>query len=402
MFAAALSEHPDAAHAVGDVAGQVLEALSGPESAGRPGPPDLAVIFVTAPHAEELAEAAKLVRAVLKPRALIGCAAESVLGGRREVEHAPAVALWAGRTGPVVPFHLSTTPTPDGDTITGWPDIDADDANALLLLADPFSFPVEDFLRRFDDDRPGLAVVGGLASAGRAPGGNRLVIDDQVFTDGAVAVFLGPAVAVSTVVSQGCRPLGNPFIVTRSEANIVGELAGLPALQRLQEVAAAATEEDRALLSQGVHLGQVIDESRVDFGRGDFLVRNVIGADYDNGALAVGDVVEVGSTVQFQVRDAGSADEDLRNLLAEGHADSALLFTCNGRGTRLFGTADHDAKVVAESVGSTAVAGMFCAGEVGPIGGHNFLHGFTASVALISGTGAPEELPKEMASEEKR
>ena len=139
------------------------------------------------------------------------------------------------------------------------------------------------------------------------------------------------------------------------------------------------------MATRGLHIGRVINEQRLDFGPGDFLIRNVLGADRAAGALAVAGTVELGETVQFQVRDADSADEDLRALLAEAPAaHGALVFTCNGRGTHLFPEPDHDAMVVSESLNGAPVAGMFCAGELGPIGGHNFMHGFTASVVLLS------------------
>lgn len=378
-FAAAMSQHPDPVEATGEVVGQVLEAL-----AAGGGPPDLALLFVTPPHVEAMAAAAATVAAAVVPGTLLGVTAVSVVGGPHEVERGPAVSLWAGHTGAVTPFHLSVVDTPDGPTFTGWPDVIPEDASALLLMADPFSFPVDALLDRLRQDQPGLAVVGGQASAARGPGGNRLVLDGQVFTDGAIGAFLGPGVEVSTVVSQGCRPVGSPFVVTRAEDNVVYELAGRPALERLQEVAATLSDDDRRLMSELVQLGRVIDEAKMDFGRGDFLVRTVVGADPEVGALAVGDVVEVGSTTQFQVRDAASADDDLRQLVAGQSADAALLFTCNGRGSHLFGTPDHDAGVVSDSLDGIPMAGMFCAGEIGPIGGRNFVHGFTAAVVLFS------------------
>src|SRR5438874_1664241 len=221
-YAAGLSEHPITAAAVGEVAGQVLEGLG----AGRP--PDLAVLFVTAPHAGALEDAARAVRTVLRPGALVGCAAETVVGGDREVEEQAAVSLWAGHTGSVAPFHLRLETTPDGDTLVGWPDPVPATPSALLLLADPFSFPADAFLSRAGDDFPHLPVVGGMASAARGPGGNRLVLDDRVVDHGAVGAFLGPDVGVATVVSQGCRPVGDPYAVTKAERNIVYELAGRP------------------------------------------------------------------------------------------------------------------------------------------------------------------------------
>lgn len=392
-----MSQHPDAATATGEVVGQVMEALA---STGRA--PDLALLFVTPPHVEALADAAATVAAALEPVTLLGVTAVSVVGGRHEIERGPAVSLWAGHTGPLAPFHLSVVSTPDGPTFTGWPEVIPDDSPALLLLADPFSFPVDALLERLDQDRPGLAVVGGLASAARAPGGNRLVFNDQVVTEGAVGAFLGAGVEIATIVSQGCRPVGTPLVVTKAEGNVVYELAGRPALERLQEVAATLSDDDRRLMSELVQLGRVIDETKLDFDRGDFLVRTVVGADPEVGALAVGDVVDVGSTTQFQVRDAHSADEDLRHLVAERRADGALLFTCNGRGRNLFGTPDHDAGIVSDNLGGAPLAGMFCAGEIGPIGGHSFLHGFTASVVLFSVPGSERPPERERRLDEDR
>jgi small ligand-binding sensory domain FIST len=378
-FAAAMSQHPDFAVATGDVVGRVLEALGDPEN-----PPDLAMLFVTPVHAAVLKEIVTTVNATLRPASMLGCAAVSVVGGEKEVERGPAISLWAGRTGPVTPFHLDVAQSPDGLTFTGWPEAIPDDASALLLLPDPFSFPTDDLLRRMAEDRPGLPVVGGMASIARRPGENRLVIDDRVVTTGAVGTFLGPQVEVATVVSQGCRPVGSPFVVTRAEQNIVYELAGRSAVERLQEVAATLPDDDRELLADLVQIGRVIDENKLDFGPGDFLVRGVLGADPNSGALRVGDIVDVGSTAQFQVRDATTADQELRKMVDGRSADTALVFTCNGRGTHLFPEPDHDAMVVSESLDGAPVAGMFCAGELGPIGGHNFMHGFTASVVLLS------------------
>ena len=379
-FAAGLSEHPNAPVATGEVIGQVLEGLG---DAGRPSP-DLALVFVTPVFARHLEEIAATIRATLQPRTLLGCAAVSVVGGNREVERGPGISLWAGRTGPVTPFHLEVVRAPDGYAFTGWPDDMPEDPSALLLLPDPFSFPTDELLQRLQVDRPGMPVVGGLASAANQPGGNRLVIDDRVVRNGAVGAFLGPEVTVSTVVSQGCRPVGHPFVVTRAEESIVYELAGRPAVERLQEVAAGLSDDDRELLADLVQIGRVIDERKVDFGPGDFLVRPVVGADPNSGALRVGDVVSVGSTTQFQVRDAASADLDLRRMVGGRTAEAALVFTCNGRGTNLFPEPHHDAAVVSETLSGAPVAGMFCAGELGPIGERNFMHGFTASVVLLS------------------
>jgi len=375
-FAAALSTHPLPAHAVGEVAGQVLDQLGGDD-------PDLLVCFASAHFVGALDDAVHALRALLTPGVLLGTTASGVLAGSHESEDGAAVAVFAACLPPadLEPVVLRVEEAPDGPTVVGWPERDAG-ADLLLMAIDPFTFPTEAFLRRVDADRPGLRVLGGLASAASVPGGNRLLVDGQIFAEGAAGILVRGA-AVRTVVSQGCRPVGEPFVVTRGSRNFIEELGGRPALERLREVAEHADDAERALLQRGLHIGFVVDEHRADFGRGDFLVRNVLGADRESGAIAVGEHVEVGRTVQFHVRDAAAADEDLRALLAQESAAGALVFTCNGRGRALFGERDHDAGLITELLGPVPLAGMFCAGELGPVAGRNALHGYTASLALF-------------------
>lgn len=375
-FASAMSMHPVPAHAVGETAGEMLDRLDGD--------PDLVVCFVSPHFVGALDDMVHAMRNLLDPRVLVAMTTSGAVGGGHEVEDGPAVAVFAASLpdATVTPAVLRAVDAPDGMTIAGWPDL-VGDPETLLLLADPFSFPIDTFLRRLRDDRPDLAVIGGMASAGPRPGTNRLVADETVIAEGAVGVFLRGA-SVEPVVSQGCRPVGVPFVATNTHGRFVDELGGRPAVERLQELAATASAEDRALLQHGLQLGIVVDEQQDEFARGDFLIRNVMGLDRDTGALAVGDTVEIGQTVQFQVRDAASADEDLRALLAGRDGEGAILFTCNGRGRGMFGTPDHDAGVITELLGPIPLAGGFCAGEVGPVGGRSFVHGFTASLALFT------------------
>jgi small ligand-binding sensory domain FIST len=391
---AALSEHPDAVEATAEVVGQLLE-----HQAARP---DLAVLFSSGHHRDALADIVATVRTALEPGRLIGVTATGILGGDQEVEDGPALALWAADLGVVPePVRITAVSTATGSAVQGLPHDgpevpDVPDVSpaqrTLVVLADPFSLPIPDILDALAAAPRPMRVIGGLASAAMAAGDNRLVLDDQVFTDGAVGVLLagascdGPdAARYDVVVSQGCRPIGSPMIVTRAEGTQVLELAGRPAVTRLSQVASQAQPEERTLLAGGVHLGIVADEHQEAFERGDFLVRNVVGADRTSGALLIGAAVDVGTTVQFHVRDAATADEDLRALLAGHRADGALVFTCNGRGRHLFGTPHHDARLVADITNGGAVAGMFCAGEVGPVGRRSFLHSFTASVLLVGG-----------------
>lgn len=384
-YAAALSEHPLATQAVGETVGQILESLGSA--------PDLAALFVTGPHVGALEDIVRAVRQLLNPRVLIGGTAVSVLGGGREVEEVGGISLWAARFGvDLEPVRLEAFRSPSDEILVAGGGILGRDEGTLLLLADPFSFPAEEVLDHLAEAAPGVQIVGGYASAARQRGGNVLLLDDERFRDGAAGVWLPPDVAVEAVVSQGCRPIGQPFTVTRSERNVIHELGGQSALERLMSQIEELAPADRLLAQQGLHVGVVIDEHRDHFTRGDFLIRAVIGADRSAGAVAVGQEVEVGTTVQFQVRDASTASEDLRAMLSGRAAEAALVFTCNGRGSRLFGSPDHDASMVAEHLGQPSVAGMFCAGEFGPVGGRNFVHSFTASLALF---GAEPTVPND-------
>jgi small ligand-binding sensory domain FIST len=379
-FASALSVHPDPVEATGEVAGRLLEQIG----TGA----DLAVLFCSPHHLEAVGEIASAVRALLSPTVLVGATGVAVVGGAREVEDDPAVALWAGRlAAPPRPVRVTAARTPSGVALGGLSADTCGPGEVLVLLADPFSLPIDDVVAMLGQLDPPVLVVGGAASAARGPGGNRLVLDGEVASDGAVGVVLPAAVATALVVSQGCRPIGDPMIVTAADRNRLLGLAGRPALDRLEALARAADPDERTRLAEGLHLGIAVDEHRATFGRGDFLVRNLIGVDRESGALVTTDQVPVGTTVQFQVRDADAADDDLRALLAEasagGLADGALLFTCNGRGRRLFGEPDHDAEAVTEALRSDAVAGMFCAGEIGPVDDRSFVHGFTASIVLF-------------------
>jgi small ligand-binding sensory domain FIST len=377
-FASAMSQHPVATQAVGEVSGELIEQLGGQGC-------DLAVCFASTHHVGAFEDMAPALRSLVEPRVLVGGTAVAVVGGSHEVEEEPAFAAFAARLDEtsLTPVTLQVQQTPDGAALTGWPAFDRP-PGTLLLFADPFTFPADGFLQRVNQDLPDLRIIGGMASSAGSPGGNRLVLDDRVVDQGAVGVFLDGGIEVRTLVSQGCRPIGRPYVVTKADQNLIGELAGKPAIERLKELAAAASEEERELLRRGLHVGLVVDEHKAEFTRGDFLVRNLLGADEGTGALAIGEHVSVGQTVQFHVRDADAADEDLRELLAGADADAALLFTCNGRGRHLFTVPDHDAGLVEKLLGPIPLAGAFCAGEIGPVGGRNFLHGFTASLALFA------------------
>jgi small ligand-binding sensory domain FIST len=372
----------DAREAASRAAGEARASLDGLA-------PTFAVLFASAHFFDSAQDLVTAVAEETGQIPLIGCVAEAVAGGAREVESGPAVALWlAAGLGPVETFGMEFVRTPTGGAYGGYR-FGQGPLGAHLMICDPFTFPVAGLLAHLNSRVPGAWVMGGLASGGLPMRQSRLFLDGRVLPGGAVGAHL-PGAEVHPLVAQGCRPVGDPYTITRAESNLIFELGGRPPLVRLQELAAALPARDRELLARGVQVGLVIDEYRAEPRQGDFLIRGVAGADPDSGAIAVGDEVAVGQTIQFHVRDADSADEDLRRTLERAagalggrRAAGALLFTCNGRGSRLFPGPDHDAGLLATMLGGIPVAGFFCAGELGPVGGQNFLHAFTASIALF-------------------
>jgi small ligand-binding sensory domain FIST len=386
-FASALATSPDAREAIDDASSRAL--------AGLGGKPDLALAFFSPHHAAECIDMATRLHATLNPGCLLGCQGEAIVGTGREIENGPAFSLWLARWSKRVemtPFHLTLEETSEGQNLLGWPD-DLQHANAaesaILFLGDPYTFPADGFLHQVNEDFPGLRVMGGMSSGSHEPGQGALLLGAQVLHHGGVGVLLEGGPAIRSVVSQGCRPVGTHLVITKARENIILELGGKPALVQLQELWQGLSPRDQGLVREGLHIGRVLTEYQEEFQRGDFLVRNVIGLDRASGAIAIADQVRVGQTVQFQVRDAASADEDLHELLQidlsahESRPAAALLFTCNGRGSRLFDVPDHDAGVFRAEAGGIPLAGFFAQGELGPVGGQNCIHGFTASVVMF-------------------
>lgn len=348
--------------------------------------PNLVCTFVSGPDPDSVGDALARVGMLAGSATTLGCSAGGVIGQERGVEGVSAVSVWAA----VLPrtqlrtFHLEVMRAEDSLAVVGLPE-HADDSDLCLLLADPYSFPADGFVTRFNDTAVGLPVAGGMASALHGPGGSRLLVDGRVVDRGAAGILLRHASA-RTVVSQGCRPIGPTMVVTKAEGNVLLQLAGVAAREKLEEIVADLPADEQALASRGLQLGIAMDEYAEVHERGDFLIRGVLGIDDARDGIVVGDIVEVGRTVRFQVRDAQAADDDLRELLADtGLVEGALLFSCNGRGANLFATADHDPQVLAEAFAHAPVAGFFAAGEIGPVGGRNYLHGFTASIVAFRG-----------------
>jgi small ligand-binding sensory domain FIST len=388
-FGAGLSRSPDPATAAREACAAARAGLGG-------APVTLAVVFASPDLCEQAEELLDAIAGELAPEHLIGSMGEAIVAEGQEVEDGPALAVWAAALpgAEVIPFRLVARPVAEGMGVLGWPDAVADapagNVGPILMLADPFTFPADGLLAQLNQEPGAPVVVGGLASGGQRPGEHRLFAGRDVLTEGAVAVALRGA-RIRTVVSQGCMPIGPEMVITAAEGSAVHELAGTPALQKLDEVIAALDAGERALVEQGLLTGLVIDENTPDYGRGDFLVRPIHGGDRESGALIVGEQVRVGQTMRFHVRDAGSADLDLRAALRDARGEmgggapgGALLFSCNGRGTRMFTSPHHDASAIAEELDRIPAAGLFCNGEIGPVGGRSFVHSFTATMAVFA------------------
>src|ERR671916_3261478 len=374
----------------------VLECAEGVARRLGPGPASLALAFVTPHFANFYPRLYELLGRSLEPGTFLGCSGGGVIGGGEEVERAPAVTLVAARLPDVriEPFHLGG-PLPDLDgPRDAWERLigaRAQDEPQFVMLSDPFSGRPEALLAGLDYAFPDSPKIGGLASGATSPGLNALFLDDDLFTEGTVGVALSGDVAIDTVVAQGCRPVGELMRVTGCRGNLLYELDGRPAFDVLRELFATLDGRDRQLASTALFVGVLMDEFSKEPQVGDFLIRNLIGVDPSRGVIAIGESLQEGMRLRFHVRDAETSAEDLHTMLksyekslprTEGPS-GALLFSCLGRGEGLYGQPNFDTSVFREHLGDVPVGGFFCNGEIGPVGGATFLHGYTSSFGLF-------------------
>jgi small ligand-binding sensory domain FIST len=348
-------------------------------------------MFVAGAHLADPGVSLEAVHEALAPDELIGCGAGGVIGATREVEAGTAISVWAAHLGEgsATPFHAAVEELEDGaGALTGLPELDG--AHGAILLADPATFPTDAVLRFVSEQAPLVPLLGGLVSGRSADGSAPMFCGHEVFDDGAVGVRLD-GVEMLPCVSQGAAPIGPELTITEADGNIIGELAGKPALEKLRETIESLPAEDLELVQGGLLMGIVVEGNKPDYVQGDFLVRGLVGADPDTGKVAVAADVHPGQVVRLHARDAASADRDLREALSVrmdalgGRTPAgALLFSCNGRGRGMFAGPDHDAATVAEALHSAPAAGFFAAGEIGPVGGEAFLHSFTATIAVFA------------------
>jgi small ligand-binding sensory domain FIST len=347
--------------------------------------PELLFIFASAAYEDDYAELLKAAVEASRTTELAGCSASAVIGGTRELEAEPGVAALA-LTLPRGALLNVRYVAADDVRRAGLAGIPSAECHGLVVLADPFTTDVAALIETLERGYPGTTIVGGLATGHPARQATCVFQGRHVAEEGAVVIGVGGTVRLRPVVSQGCEPIGDPWTVTDAERHIVRSIGGRPAYDVLTETLNQLDPETRHRANTNLRVGLAMNEYRDEFRRGDFLIRNLVGVDPRSGAIAVGGAPRIGQTLQFQILDARAADQELRQMLvgaAEVSSSAALLFACNGRGAGLFGTPDHDVRTVREVLGALPLAGLFCNGEIGPVGGATFVHGYTASLGLI-------------------
>lgn len=387
QIVSAASQHVETSQAVVQVLEQVQGEFSGTS-------PDFLGLFVTPDHATRFETVAHSLRDVWPGACLVGCGATSVIGGGHEIERGPAISLLAVRWPGVEfsPFHLTgdelaaaaARPEHLRDRLGG-----ADgEPTCTLLFLDPFTPGADSLLPGLDRALPGTTLLGAIASGATVPGQTVLAAGDQFATEGVAGVSLRGAVEVETIVAQGCRPIGAPMFVTSGADGVLSTLDGRPPMEILQELFEGGDARERALLQSSLFLGIQMEAGRSNYGQGDFLVRNLVGIDEERGAIAVASEIERNQVVQFHLRDAHTASEDLELALRkhtglQDRVRGALLFSCLGRGEGLYGVADHDTGLLRQKLGPIPVAGFFGNGEIGPVAGRTHLHSYTSAFGLL-------------------
>ena len=358
--------------------------------------PDLAVVFASPHHAQDYERLPQLIRERVGAKHVIGCSAGGVIGGGQEIERRPGFSLTVARLPDVEinPFHVDNDGMPDLDAgPDSWEELVQTQASKepnFLIITDPFSIRSENLILGLDYAFASSVKIGGMASGGQQQGDNALILDDQVYRSGAVGMAFQGDMAIDPIVAQGCRPIGRPMHVTKSQHNLLMELDDKLALDILRELFESLSEDDKKLVQHSLFLGVVMDQFQEDPRQGDFLMRNIVGMDAKEGALVIGEMLQEGQIVQFHLRDAKTSADDLSAMLAryceeprESSPAGALLFSCLGRGIYLYGRADHDTDLFKDSVGSVPLGGFFCNGEIGQVGGTTYLHGYTSSFGIF-------------------
>jgi small ligand-binding sensory domain FIST len=382
-WCSAMSELDNTAEAIADVVGQVRDALSGA--------PDLLLLFASPAHMSDYDDLSATLLEALPCNTLIGCSGGGIVGGGIEVEHQPAISLTAARL-PDVELNVFRLEDDLPDDPDGWRerlDIAADAEPIFVLLPDPFSFSTEKCIAGLDAAYPKAPTVGGLASGSGTPGGNALFAGDTAYGTGAVLLSLHGNIVLDPIIAQGCRPVGEPMLVSSCEGPVIFALDNKPPGEALRTVHAQLDDDAQDLMRNALFLG-IEMKDQVEYRAGDFLIRNIVGLNPDGNAMAVAAKLRQWQAVQFHLRDAAASTADLGNQLdryiddkPKTSAAGAVLFSCLGRGEHLYGETGHDSALFREKIGDIALGGFFCNGEIGPVGGRTFVHGYTSAFGVF-------------------
>ena len=344
------------------------------------------------PHAKQILE---ILRVYARVPLLAGCSSSSLIVGNQELEENAGLALglYALPGAELHAVHFTQEQVDEANDPGYWhleTGISPGQTNGWLVFIDPFHLDSESWLRGWNEAYAPLPVLGGLASGDFTERVTQVYLNGEVFEEGGVAISVGGGINLAGVISQGCTPIGATWTLTKVEQNLIQHIGNRPAYEVLAETFDQLTPQEQMKSRGNLFIGLVVNEYLEEFHRGDFLVRNLLGADPRTGIVAVGALPRQGQTVQFQRRDASAATEDMRalltrvrNQLAGATVYGGCLCCCNGRGKHLFSAPDHDARMVQEELGPLGLAGFFCNGEIGPVGERNFLHGYAASLALF-------------------
>ena len=357
--------------------------------------PALGLVFMAPRFFSRAKQILEILRVHARVPLLAGCSSQGLVADNQEIEENTGLtlALFALPGAQLQAFHFTQEQVEEAHGPGYWrleTGLEPDQTNGWLAFVDPFHIDSEGWLRSWNEAYAPLPVLGGLASGDYQDQTTQVYLNEEVFEEGGVAISFAGDVRLVGVISQGCTPIGETWTLTKVERNIIHEIGNRPAYEVLAETFNQLSTEEQERARDNLFIGLVINEYLEEFHRGDFLIRNLLAADPRSGSIAVGALPRLGQTVQFQRRSAAAATEDMNELLSRAKArfDRSTIYggclcCCNGRGRGLFGQSDHDARLVQQWFGPMGLTGFFCNGEIGPVGEKNFLHGYTASLALF-------------------
>lgn len=344
------------------------------------------------PHAQQVLE---ILRLHAQIPLLAGCSSSGLICNAEEIEAAGGLvlALYSLPGAKLKPVRFTQEQVDAASERKYWlseTGVTPENVNGWLTFIEPFQLDAEAWLRSWQQDYPGLPIFGGLATGITPDPMAQVYLDGEAFQDGGVAIAVGGNVELAGVVCQGCTPIGEAWTLTRVNQNLIQHIGNRPAYTVLSETVSQLSPTEQQQARGNLFIGLVVNEYLEDFHRGDFLVRTLLGGDPNSGILAVSALPRPGQTIQFQRRDATGATQEMNELLLRTKESLAgreiyggCLFSCNGRGRNLFGRPNHDSGLVDTHFDSPGLAGFFANGEIGPVSGKNFLHSYTASVALF-------------------